>query len=78
MAEPISSELIFEVLKPLQTEQAKTSAAMADLAHQTIRVREDIHALRGDILRLERNIASLHVDAERIDRRLGLVDPALS
>lgn len=55
---------------------------MADIKHtlaehseQLIRLREDIHGLRGDALRQERTIAAVQLNIERINKRLGLNDP---
>lgn len=55
---------------------------MADIKHtlaehseQLIRLREDIHGLRGDALRQERTIAAVELNIERVNKRLGLNDP---
>lgn len=44
------------------------------LKNGIISVRDDIHALRGDIRRQERAFASVEVDINRIKARLNLSD----
>jgi hypothetical protein len=47
----ITNELIYEILKQLQTGLAEIKTTLADHTRQLIRVREDINSLRSDDLR---------------------------
>jgi hypothetical protein len=70
----ITSELILEILKSLQPDQAEIKATLADHTHQLIRVREDINALRSDDLRRESLQAQMDTRLQRIENRLNLSD----
>ena len=76
MAENVSSELLYEVLKKLQAGQAEMKATLGDVVAQLIRIREDINSLRSDDLRRERVQAQMDVRLERIENRLNLADPS--
>jgi hypothetical protein len=67
-------KLMHEILKKLQDGQARIIETLADHSQQFIAIRDDIHGVRGDVLRLERSIAETKVRLERIERRLELVD----
>ena len=75
MPENVTNELLYDVLKKLQTGQAEMKATLSDVVAQLIRVREDIHSLRSDDLRRERVQAQMDVRLERIENRLNLNDP---
>jgi hypothetical protein len=75
MAEPVTNELMFEVLKKLPAGQAEMKATLGDVVTQLIRVRENINDLRSDDLRRERVQAQMDVRLERIETRLNLNDP---
>jgi hypothetical protein len=49
MAENITNELIYEVLKQIQERLARVESVLADHTRQFIRVREDINSVREDI-----------------------------
>lgn len=72
MAENITNELIYEVLKQLQRDMASLKLTLADLTRQSIRVREDINGLRGDDLRRETMQAQMDQRLHRIENRLIL------
>lgn len=72
MAENITNELIYEVLKQLQSDMASLKLTLADLTRQSIRVREDINGLRGDDLRRETMQAQMDQRLHRIENRLIL------
>lgn len=74
MTEAVTSELIYEVLKQVREDVAHIRRRVEEHDEQFIRLREDIHGLRGDTLRQERTIAAVQVDIERINKRLGLKD----
>ena len=67
-------ELIVEILRKMQSDIAQIKAVQAEHTQQFIRVREDIHGLRGDDLRRETMQAQMDVRLERIESRLGLRD----
>ncbi len=73
MAE-VSNELIYEVLKKIQADVAHIKARVDDHDQQFIALREQVHSLQGDVLRLERQGATVSHRLERIEQRLGLVD----
>jgi hypothetical protein len=70
----ISNELLYEVLKQLQAGQAQIKAQLDDHGHQLIRLREDVHGLRGDDLRRETLQVQTNMRLERIENRLDLRD----
>ncbi|MBJ7532972.1 hypothetical protein JDN40_02430 [Rhodomicrobium vannielii ATCC 17100] len=70
----ISNDLIYEILKQLQSGQAEIKSTLADHTRQLIRIREDINTLRGDDLRRESAQAQMDVRLERIESRLNLND----
>jgi len=74
MPEAITNELLYEVLKKLQSGQSEIKALLADHSRQFIKVREDINTLRGDDLRRETLQAQMDVRLERIENRLNLKD----
>ena len=70
----ITNELLYEILKSIQTGQAEIKATLADHTHQLIRVREKINALRSDDLRRESLQAQMDTRLQRIENRLNLTD----
>jgi hypothetical protein len=73
MAE-VTNELLYEVLKQLQTDMSEVKKTLSDQGYQLIRIREEINTLRGDDLRREGIQAQMDHRLERIEKRLGLVD----
>jgi|GEM_PF-1082522 len=81
MAESITNELMYEVLKQLQKDMSSVRATLADHSCQLIWVREDINSvrddingLRGDDLRRENLQTQMDIRLERIETRLNLSD----
>ncbi len=81
MAENVTNELIYEILKHIQDRLAKVETVLADHTRQFIRVREDINSvredingLRGDDLRREAMQARMDERLQRIENRLNLTD----
>jgi hypothetical protein len=70
----ITNQLLYEVLKHLQTGQADIKSALADHTRQLIKIREDINNLRSDDLRREALQAQIDVRLNRIETRLNLND----
>ncbi len=73
MAE-VTNELLYEVLKQLQTDISEVKKTLSDHGFQLIRIREEINTLRGDDLRRESIQAQMDHRLERIERRIGLVE----
>lgn len=81
MAENVTNELMFEILKQLQKDMADVKSTLVDHTRQFIRVREDINSvredingLRGDDLRRETVQANMDARLQRIEARLSLSD----
>jgi hypothetical protein len=74
MAENVTNELIYEILKKLQDGQARMIETLADHSRQFIKVRQDINNLRGDDLRRETLQAQIDMRLDRIETRLNLHD----
>ncbi|MGK2871790.1 MAG: hypothetical protein ACSLFL_06005 [Alphaproteobacteria bacterium] len=74
MAENVTSELIYEILKAIQEKLDRHERILKDLHAGQIRVREEINALRGDDLRRETLQAQMDHRLERIETRLNLSD----
>ncbi len=76
MAENVTKELIFDVLKHIQGRLAKVETVLADHTRQFIRVREDINSVREDINGLRREAMQARMDErlQRIENRLNLTD----
>ena len=70
----VTSELLYEVLKRLQSDMGEVKKTLADHGHQLIRIREEINSLRGDDLRRENIQAQMDHRLERIETRLNLTD----
>jgi septation ring formation regulator EzrA len=77
----ITNELIYEILKKLQTDVAELKTTLTDHTRQLLRIREDINSVREDINNLRRDdvrqeTMQVQMDTrlERIERRLNLSD----
>ena len=74
MADIVTNELMFEILKQIQERLAKIESILVDHTHQLIRVREELNGLRGDDIRREVLQAQMDHRLERIEKRLSLSD----
>ena len=74
MAEAITNELIFEVLKKIQADLAFIKADLSDVKAMQLRLREDFNRLEGDLLHFERMEAGTQLRLDRIEMRLNLSD----
>ncbi|HEY6328259.1 MAG TPA: hypothetical protein VI756_02905 [Blastocatellia bacterium] len=68
MTQTVTNELMLELLKKIQADVAHMRGSYDE---QLIAIREQIHNLQGDLLRLDRNV--MH-RLDRIERRLDLAD----
>ena len=73
MAE-VTNELLYDVLKKLQAGMSEVKETLSDHDQQFITLREQLHAVHGDILRIDRQGASFSHRLERIEQRLQLAD----
>ena len=53
MAQTITNELMYEVLKKVQEDVAFMKADLSDVKAMQLRMREDINRFAGDFLRVE-------------------------
>jgi len=74
MAEKVTNELIYEILKAIQEKLDRHERILKDLHAGQIRVREEINSLRGDDLRRETLQAQMDHRLDRIETRLNLSD----
>lgn len=69
--QPISNELVFEVLKKIQADVAHIRERVSDHDQQFIALREQMHSQQGDFLRFDRHVMQR---LDRIERRLELTE----
>ncbi len=74
MAENVTNELIFEVLKQIQERLSRHEQMLKDLQAGQVRIREELNGLRGDDIRREIQQARMDQRLERIENRLNLSD----
>ncbi len=67
-------ELILEHLRHIRAKVDANDTGLRDIKQMITGLREEVNALRGDILRQERAIAALEADFDRIKTRLDLSD----
>lgn len=82
MPEPVTNELMYEVLKSLQEGQAQLRRELVEVRGDMRGMNEHLAALSasyaalvGDGLRRNDQMAELRERIERIERRLDLADP---
>ena len=74
MAENVTNELIYEVLKQIQDRLVEVESTQTDHTRQLIRIREELNGLRGDDIRREVLQAQTDQRLQRIENRLNLTD----
>ncbi|MFZ5834852.1 MAG: hypothetical protein ACOY2B_05635 [Pseudomonadota bacterium] len=74
MAENVTNELIFEVLKQIQERLSRHEQMLKGLQAGQVRIREELNGLRGDDIRREIQQARMDQRLERIENRLNLSD----
>jgi uncharacterized protein YicC (UPF0701 family) len=74
MAENVSNDLIYEILKQIQTDIADLKKIGARQNEQFSGIRHMLVAMQSDDLRQEAALAALRVDVDTIKRRLNLVE----
>ena len=70
----VNNQLLYEILKTIQSGQVELKAALGDQPRQLIRIRKEINSLRGDDLRREALQAQMDVRLDRIEHRINLTD----
>jgi predicted nuclease with TOPRIM domain len=82
MAEPVTNELLYEVLKSLQEGQVQLRRELGEIRGELRSTGEHLAALSssyaaivGDGLRRGDQLADLRARIERIERRLELTEP---
>jgi hypothetical protein len=70
-----TESLMLEILTRLQSDMADLKQGQRSIRDELIGVRQQLHALQGDVLRQEMDTASILVQFDRIKTRLGLVEP---
>lgn len=74
MADPVTNELLYEVLKQMQADIVHIRRR-ADEHHEQFKVvRQLLLAMQGDGMRYETMIAGVRADVDSIKRRLNLSD----
>lgn len=68
----VTQELIYEVLKKMQIDVAHLKDGVRDLRQDNIGIRNDIHAMQGDINDLRASDVKIIDCLERIENRLDL------
>jgi hypothetical protein len=70
----ITNELMYNVLKKIQEDVSHIRDRVDDHDQQFIRMREEIHSMRGDVLRVGRSVAEMQVKIDRLERREALLN----
>ncbi|MCP5108450.1 MAG: hypothetical protein GY950_34010 [bacterium] len=72
--EIISMELMHALLKQIRVDISSVKDNVQDLKQGQIAIRDEIHGLKGDVLRIERSNAAIEVRLDRIEKQMGLVN----
>ena len=70
----VTNDLIYEILKDIQTRLSHVEENTRDLVKGQLRIRKDVNDLRGDIIRHDENFAQIESRLDRIEKRLNLVE----
>jgi hypothetical protein len=74
MTQAIDNQLIFEILKKVQSDVAVIKTDVAEVKSKQLRMREDFNRFEGDLLRFERIEAGTQLGLDRTETRLNLND----
>ena len=69
----VNNELIYEVLKQIQTDVAALHHGVKELKTGQSAIRKDIHRLDGNLLRIDDEFVSVNERLDRIEKQLSLV-----
>jgi hypothetical protein len=70
-----TDNLVIEILRRMQADMSDLKQGQRSLRDELIGVRQQLHAMQGDLLRQEQDIAGILVKLDRIHTRLDLVEP---
>ncbi len=70
----IDAQFLHELLKLIRADISSVKDNVQDLKQGQIAIRDEIHSLKGDVLRIERSNATIDVRLERMEKRLDLVE----
>ena len=70
----VSMELMHELFKQIQADVSLVKDGQHALKQGQIRIRNEIHELKGDILRLAQSHVGRETRLARIEKRLNLVE----
>jgi regulator of replication initiation timing len=73
MAE-VDFSLMFEMIKDIHADVTSTKRDVIDMKDSLIHTREEVHALSGHMINLDRRLAEVEVKIDRLHVRTGLVD----
>jgi len=69
-----TESLVLEILRRLQADMSDLKQGQRSIREELISVRQHLHAMQGDLLRQETDIAGMLVKLDRIHARLDLTD----
>lgn len=69
----VTNELIYEVLKDIQSRLGNVERDMKELKTGQLNIRKDIHRLDGHILRHDDEFVRVNERLDRIEKQLSLV-----
>ncbi|MFP4269846.1 MAG: hypothetical protein ACLFTL_04685 [Alphaproteobacteria bacterium] len=75
MAEPVTNELIYEVLKAVHERGGRVEERLAAIEQQLVTLNGYVATLVQSDLRRDSDLAALRARIERIERRLELTEP---
>ena len=70
------TNLVLDHLKRIQADISDLQGSVGELREGQLSLRDDVHAIRGDLLRHEHILTSLDNRLRRVETRLELVDQA--
>jgi hypothetical protein len=70
MTDAVDNKLLYEILVGLRNSMADMRQEIRDVKEMQISTREEIQALRRDVLRQERGFAALQLDIDQVKHRL--------
>lgn len=71
----MTENLVLEIPRRLQADMSGLKQGQRSLRDELIGVRQHLHAMEGDILRQEQEVAGIPVKLDRIDTHLDRVEP---
>ncbi|MEM8750044.1 MAG: hypothetical protein AAGF28_07070 [Pseudomonadota bacterium] len=76
MAE-VTNELIYEVLKGIQTRLERFDERFEDISEELIGIRTHMHASQGEINRIYTRLGAIETRIDRVEKRLEIItEPA--